>query len=141
MIVVDPRRIFGEGLTKAAEALGTGTDEVHLSDAALHLSHALGAASVAILALGDHGAIQVIADSDEHRTDVETITLIDAPVVRAALTSGEIIVTSDPNPARRPGRPPPLLRPLLPPRGRRSPPPFPRSRLPSAHKAYAMARS
>ena len=106
MIVVDPRRIFGEGLTKAAEALGTGTDEVHLSDAALHLSHALGAASVAILAVGDHGAIQVIADSDEHRTDIETIALIDAPAVRAVLASGQITVTSDPNPARRPGRPP-----------------------------------
>jgi PAS domain S-box-containing protein len=93
----NPGRLLGEGLTKAAEALAVGSDELHFHDAAEHLARALGAETVALLAAPrDGGAPHVIADSNEHRSEAELATLVNAPAVVEAIASGEVVITPAP---------------------------------------------
>ena len=56
----------GEGLTRAAEALAAGSDELHLHDAALHLAQAMGARTVAIVSATDRDRM---ADRGRQRDD------------------------------------------------------------------------
>ncbi len=96
MTLPQPGRLLGEGLTKAAEALAGGSDEMHLHDAALHLTRALGASSVAILAVVREGeSLHLIADSDEHRSDADLGAMLTAPALRRALVSGEVLIARD----------------------------------------------
>ncbi|HEY4183590.1 MAG TPA: PAS domain S-box protein [Polyangia bacterium] len=97
MTTLDSRRVLGDGLTKAAEALAAGSDELRLHDAALHLAHALGASKVAIVSMrGEPHELQVVADSDDRRSAPETAALLDAAAIREALASREVVVTSRP---------------------------------------------
>jgi PAS domain S-box-containing protein len=90
---LDSRRVLGEGLTKAAEALAAGNDELHLHDAALHLAHAMGAATVAIMAAaGDRELAEMVADSDDGRSPEQLAALLNAPAAREALVSREVVV-------------------------------------------------
>ncbi len=93
---VNPGRLLGEGLTKAADVLSGGSDEAHLQDAVLHLARALGATSVALLAAVREGeSLHLIADSDEHRSDADLGALMATPALRNAMTSGEVLVVRD----------------------------------------------
>jgi len=105
-------RLLGEGLTQAAEALASGSDEVHLREAAEHLARSLGATAVAVLtAVRDGESLSVIADSDEHRSDTQMAALISAPALRDAMASGVVVVVpevavapeDDSGPIRPPG--------------------------------------
>jgi PAS domain S-box-containing protein len=92
----NPDRV-GEGLTRAAEALAVGSDELHFHDAAEHLARALGATTVAVLAVGPDGdLLQIIADSDEYRSEIERAALVSAPAVREAIASGDVVVAPEP---------------------------------------------
>ena len=98
MRTFDPRRVLGEGLTKAAEALAVGSDELHLRDAAEHLAHALGATSVAILAVQGAAGSEtpyVIADSDERRTETHWAEILVSTPVRESLSTGDVVVAAE----------------------------------------------
>ena len=45
----DSHRVLGEGLTRAAEVLATGSDDAHMRAASRHVAHALGATGVTIM--------------------------------------------------------------------------------------------
>jgi len=94
---LDARRVLGEGLTKAAEALATGTDDLRLQDAVLHIAHAMGATTVAILSLGgSREGWQLVADSDERRPPEEAEALSESAPVVAALASRDVVVAPCP---------------------------------------------
>ncbi|MES1206538.1 MAG: PAS domain S-box protein [Pseudomonadota bacterium] len=96
--MLDPGRLLGEGLTKAAEALAAGTDELHLHDAAEHLARALGARTVAVLAtINDGDYPHVIADSAEQRSDREIVALTSTSAVRDAIESGDVVIAQAPS--------------------------------------------
>jgi len=100
----DLQRVLAEGLTKAAEALAAGNDEVHLHDASLHLAHAMGAETVAIVSVtGDAETSQVVADSDDVRSPTQSSRLRDAPAVKQALATRETVLAPDPDPSRPAG--------------------------------------
>ncbi len=87
------RRALGEGLTRAAEALAAGSDELRLHDAVLHLTQSLGASTVAIVSIaGEPEALQLVADSDEHRSTEDAEALLASPVIREALVSRDVAV-------------------------------------------------
>jgi len=91
----DDRRALGEGLTRAAEALAAGSDELRLHDAVLHLAQSLRASTVAIVSLGgEPETLQLVADSDEHRTSAGADTLLSLPVIREALIARDVAVTA-----------------------------------------------
>jgi len=90
----DSHRQLGEGLTRAAEALAAGSDELHLHDAALHLATAMGAVAVAVVAAaGDRDGAHIVADSDDDRSAEDQAALLNARAVREALTSREVVIT------------------------------------------------
>jgi PAS domain S-box-containing protein len=96
MTAFNPDRV-GEGLTRAAEALAVGSDELHFHDAAEHLARALGATTVAVLAVGPQGELlHIIADSDEYRSEIERAALVNAPAVREAINLGDVVVAPEP---------------------------------------------
>lgn len=97
MTVFNPGKMLGIGLTKAAEALAAGSDELHLHDAAEHLARAVGAKTVVVLAaVNDGEAPHIIADSAENRSDAEIAALITAPAVCEAIATGEVTVAAAP---------------------------------------------
>lgn len=91
----EARRALGEGLTRAAEALAAGSDELRLHDAVLHLAQALGAGTVAIVSFaGEPETLQLVADSDEHRTSAGAEALLASPVIREALITRDVAVAA-----------------------------------------------
>jgi len=91
------RRALGEGLTRAAEALASGSEELRLHDAVLHVGQSLGASTVAIVSLtGEPEALHMVADSDEDRTLAQAEALLTSAVVREALVTREVVVSTQP---------------------------------------------
>lgn len=87
----------GEGLTRAAETLTGGTAEPQLRQAAEHLAEALGASSVAILAVVGEGETPLlVVDTDESRSDEAAAALARVAPVRAALATAEVVVAPEP---------------------------------------------
>ena len=87
------RRALGEGLTRAAEALAAGSDELRLHDAVLHLAQSLGATTVAIVSIaGEPEGLQLVADSDEHRSADDAETLLASAVIREALVARDVAI-------------------------------------------------
>jgi PAS domain S-box-containing protein len=100
---LDSQRVPGEGLTRAAEALAAGNDELHLHDAALHLAQARGARAVAIVsASGDRDQMQIVADSDDDRSPEDRAALLDGRTAREALATRDVVV-AEREPAPAPG--------------------------------------
>lgn len=97
MASVDTRDPLAEGLTRAADALGAGSDEVHLRDAAVHIARALNASTVTVLVVLREGETPLaIVDTLELRRDDELAAMAAAPAVTSALASGEVVVTRGP---------------------------------------------
>jgi PAS domain S-box-containing protein len=95
------RRVLGEGLTRAAESLALGTDDLHVRQAARHLAHALGASSLAIVAvLGELDPPHLVADSHEDRPEGELAALLASTALRECIATGDVVV--GPETARRP---------------------------------------
>jgi PAS domain S-box-containing protein len=93
----EARDPLAEGLTRAADALGAGSEEVHLRDATVHIARALGASTVTVLAvLRDGEPPLAIADSIEVPRDDELGALALAPAVRDALVTGEVVISRGP---------------------------------------------
>jgi PAS domain S-box-containing protein len=87
------RRILGEGLTRAAEALALGTDDAHVRHVARHLAHAFDASSVVILAvLGEGDPPHLLADSHDDRTEGELAALLGSTAVRECIVTGDVVV-------------------------------------------------
>lgn len=96
MTQIEARRVLGEGLTRAAEALALGTDDAHVRHAARHLAHAFGASSVAILSvLGESDPPHLVADSHEDRTEAEIAALIGSTAVRECLATGDVVLGAE----------------------------------------------
>lgn len=97
MSAVDARDRRAEGLTRAADALGAGSEEAHLRDAAVHIARALGASTVTVLAVLREGdAPLAIVDSIELARDDELAAMAGAAAVQSALATSEVVVTRGP---------------------------------------------
>jgi PAS domain S-box-containing protein len=87
----DLRRVLDEGLSKAAHVLAVGTGDSQLHAAAEHITHALGASSVTILAVvSDPDSAFIVADSDEVDTGRVRLPLAQYPHIRRALDTGDV---------------------------------------------------
>jgi PAS domain S-box-containing protein len=83
-----------EGLARAAQVLAVGTGEPQLHAALEHVTTALGAASVSLLAVvGDLEAAYLVADSEEIDAGRVRLPLAQYPHVRRALEVGEVTFT------------------------------------------------
>ena len=90
------RRVLGEGLTRAAEALALGTDDAHVRHVARHLTHAFDASSVVILAvLGEGDPPHLVADSHDDRTEGELAALLGSTAVRECIATGDVVVGAE----------------------------------------------
>lgn len=94
---VELRALLDRGMMAAAAALAGGTDEAQLRAAAENLARALGASSVAVVALLAPGEPPiVVADSDENRSEEAESALAASDSVARALASGESVVADEP---------------------------------------------
>lgn len=93
-----------DGLAQAAQVLSVGTGESQLHAAAEHVSRALGAASVSLLAiLADPDAAYLVADSEEVEVGRTRLPLAQYPHVQRAMESGEVTFTGGGEGAPGPG--------------------------------------
>jgi PAS domain S-box-containing protein len=84
-------RLLDDGLAQAAQVLAVGTGESQLHAAAEHIAHALGAASVTVLALvSDAESAYIVGDSDEAETGRVRLPLAQYPYIGRALQTGEV---------------------------------------------------